>query len=380
MAVNSVRFLKKIELSLGNSSEGALKLIEPQLRAYKGDAIQFLDTDQGKEAQFVIGTGTDTTKAVLFIGPQGNNKSFLRLEISSISSNAKDNAAEIIKKIDILIQDILLHTMSEVEVIGKAKLLNKGKTCPKCEVLNEIDAKFCKACAFNFSDSQKSILEVPKLPRKPAEMAPVVKSIQPEPIKTPELPIQRSDIDVIKELDRKYVLQYECELCDVKCRYKDPFLLLLRDIRNLKEPFKKFDAFLHTKDIEVFSNYIYNFSLDQLKNYPKFTRQESNHIAYCIFSILSFHILGKANRQIRLTFAAKIKERIQLRYEKEYPATTTLDTISNEIEDSLPTIKMGSLHIEENRCPYCYTKFDDRILKLKIKGYSVNCPVCDREL
>jgi hypothetical protein len=298
------------------------------------------------------------------------------MEVTAIGELSKTSEpADIAKKVDILIEDILFHILQGLRIKDKAKTIEKGKICIKCNKINDINSKFCNECGFNFTETppepdliQKPILETPPLPSKFPRKPPLKKE---EPL---------SEADLIKKLDSKYPNQYECTLCEMQCAYKTPFLLLLNDLQNLQEPFKRFDDFLHNKDLSVFSDYIYEFASDQLKKRSQFSKNEINNIAYCIFSILSFHILEKADKKIRLTFAEKIKERINDRYRKEFPSLSSTISIDTGSGAPLPTIKTGSLLIEENRCPYCYKKFDERTLKLKIKGYPVECPTCGHTL
>jgi len=371
-----ITFTKKVKLILESSLEKAVQLIERRLKEYKGDEVKFGNTERGRSASFNIGTGVNKVDVFLYLTLEGkdiNPKTILQLEVTAPLLNQQDKPEHIMERLNILIKDLLLHTIAEVEIKGKATILKEGKECPKCGVVNDIDAKFCKECAFSFS---KLMPTTPRLQQKQV----IMRSTSSSLLGSQDVKAEPSTENIIKILNRKYALQYECEFCDVRdtCPYKKTFILLLKDIKNLKEPFKKFDAFLHTKDIETFSNYIYEFALNELEKHPEFSRQEINNIAYCIFSILSFHILEKANRQVRLAFARKMKEKIKARYFQEFPSKATAEI--SDSEGDLPIVKMGSLHIEENRCPYCYKKFDERTLKLKIKGYPVHCPNCDYEL
>jgi len=250
---------------------------------------------------------------------------------------------------------------------------------------------------------QEPVLESPSIPRipkkpinpsRPPRETPVIPRIPQKPILEASASFTQPSSDgpypfneqpqstqeLIKTLDSKYPHKFECELCEIKCAYKDPFILLLNDVKNLKEPFKKFDEFLRTKELIRFSDFIYDFAQNQLKQYPKFSLNELPDIAFCIFSILSFHILEKADHKIRLTFAEKIKNQLNHRFNKENLSILGKNLVAEDIGAPPPKIKTGLLHIEENRCPFCYKKFDERTIKLKIKGYLLNCPNCDHLL
>jgi hypothetical protein len=354
MVVAPLVFVKMVELKLEDSVRDVVKSIEPLLTAYKGADIRFQEKDSGMITEFSIGAGVNTSNASISIVPNSSSMANFSLKITS---------AENIRKIDILIEDILLHIISALKTKEKGKIVEKGKICPECKILNEVEGKFCKECGFNFLNPSLPLAKpaLPQLTKGAAEL-----STNRE--KKPET--------MVETLNAKYPDQYECELCEMKCAYKDPFILILTDNRNLQEPFKKFDEFLRTKDITMFSDYIYEYASGQMKNYTQFSNRELNNIAYCIFAILSFHILMKADQKIRLTFASKMKERINLRFNREHPSISGSSLLGTEAKAALPSIKTGTLRIEENRCPYCYKKFDERTLKLKIKGYVVECPNC----
>jgi len=435
--------VKKIELKLENSIESAKQLIEPLLKEYKGEEILFKKKDSNWFTKFTIGSSTNQSNLSINLTPDVNNTTIMTLAIIFTNSSSQgETMSQIAKRIDILIEDILFHIINDLKIKEKAKIIEKGKQCNKCKKVNDLDAQFCKICGNKISEkpskpSQEPPLESPALPRLPKKLSEPSKPSQEPPLESPALPRlpkklsepsrpsqetssisktshkspkppnlsqkttteafapssqissvvpdsleeqPQSTQGLIKVLDLKYPNKYECGLCEIKCAYKDPFILLLNDVKNLKEPFKKFDEFLHTKDLLYFSDFIYNFAQDQLKRYPKFSLNELPNIAYCIFSILSFHILEKADQKIRLTFAEKMKTQINDRFNKENTSLSDKSLMGEDIGAAFPTIKTGLLHIEENRCPYCYRKFDERTLKLKIKGYPVNCPNCDHPL
>jgi hypothetical protein len=366
-----------------------------------------------------------------------NNTTKMILEIISTGPLSRGEVvSRMPKKVDILLEDVLFHIISDLKIQEKAKVIEKGKLCNKCQKINDMDAQFCKSCGTRISGESLQPIKVPpepaklfepqappehpitlpkvpeialqqespalpKVPQKPpgedksqespaippllgkrSEEAPTISTqITGAALNLLSEETSQSDQDLIKILDAKYTKKYECDLCEIKCAYKDPFFLILNDVKNLREPFKKFDDFLRTKDLLIFSNFIYNFAQDQMKRYPKYSLNELPDIAYCIFSILSFHILEKADQKIRLNFAEKMKAWITDRFNKENPVISgKTSLIAEEIGAPLPTIKTGLLHIEENRCPFCYRKLDERILKLKIKGYPVDCPNCDHPL
>ena len=411
--------VKKIELKLENSIESAKQLIEPLLKEYKGEEILFKKKDSNWFTKFTIGSSTNQSNLSINLTPDVNNTTIMTLAIIFTNSSSQgETMSQIAKRIDILIEDILFHIINDLKIKEKAKIIEKGKQCNKCKKVNDLDAQFCKICGNKISEkpskpSQEPPLESPALPRLPKKLSEPSRpsqetsSISKTSHKSPKPPNlsqkttteafapssqissvvpdsleeqPQSTQGLIKVLDLKYPNKYECGLCEIKCAYKDPFILLLNDVKNLKEPFKKFDEFLHTKDLLYFSDFIYNFAQDQLKRYPKFSLNELPNIAYCIFSILSFHILEKADQKIRLTFAEKMKTQINDRFNKENTSLSDKSLMGEDIGAAFPTIKTGLLHIEENRCPYCYRKFDERTLKLKIKGYPVNCPNCDHPL
>jgi hypothetical protein len=456
MEETPLSFVKKIELKLENSLELAQKLIEPALKNYKGEEILFKKKDLNLFTEFLVGSNANQSRISITLAPEVNNTTKMILEIISTGPLSRGEVvSRMPKKVDILLEDVLFHIINELKIKDKAKVLEKGKLCNKCQKINDMDAQFCKSCGTRISGESlqpvkapQEALEsfkpqappehpitlskapeitspqespaIPRVPQKPPEEAspqespaiPRVPQKPPEgakpqtgpasppltPNKSEEAPAismqitgtainllseepMQSDQDLIKILDAKYTKKYECDLCEIKCAYKDPFLQILNDVKNLKEPFKKFDEFLRTKDLMIFSNYIYNFAQEQMKQYPKYSLNELPDIAYCIFSILSFHILEKADQKIRLNFAEKMKAWITDRFNKENPAISgKAGLVTEDIGAPLPTIKMGLLHIEENRCPFCYRKLDERILKLKIKGYPVNCPNCDHLL
>ncbi len=360
MAAAPLVFIKKIMLKLKDSPEAAVRAAEPLLTAYKGAEIKFKENNKRLITNFTIGASPHKNDVSITFTSDTNNITNMILAVSTHTTARQEDSATIFKKFDILIEDILFHLMPGLNIEEKAKLLEKGKICPNCKTINDSDGKFCKECGLNFLD-----LSFP-----PAE------STQKASIETERPTSPESKSLTVQDLSNKYPKQYECELCDMKCAYKDPFILILSDKKNLEEPFKRFDEFLRTKDLAVFSDYIYDYAYEQMKKYPKFSIRELNNIAFCIFSILSFHILEKAPKNIRLTFAKKMKERINARFNKEYPSISSVSLIDTKVKSPLPTIKTGTLRIEENRCPYCYKKFDDRILKLKLKGYMVECPNC----
>jgi len=475
MEETPLSFVKKIELKLENSLELAQKLIEPPLKNYKGEEILFKKKDLNLFTEFLIGSNANQSRISITLTPEVNNTTKLILEIISTGPLSRGEVvSRMPKKIDILLEDVLFHIINELKIKEKAKVLEKGKLCNKCQKINDIDAQFCKNCGIRISGESLQPIKapqelpesfkpqappehpiilpkapkvanpqespalpkmpqkppevaspqespaLPKMPQKPPEVAspqesPALPKVPPKPPegvkpqtgpalpsltpnKSEEAPTistqitgtalnllseepSQSDQDLIKFLDAKYTKKYECDLCEIRCAYKDPFLLILNDVKNLKDPFKKFDEFLRTKDLMIFSNYIYNFAQEQVKRYPKYSLNELPDIAYCIFSILSFHILEKADQKIRLNFAEKMKAWITDRFNKENPALSgKAGLVIEDIGASLPTIKTGLLHIEENRCPFCYRKLDERMLKLKIKGYPVNCPNCDHSL
>ncbi|HUX98719.1 MAG TPA: hypothetical protein VMV49_04140 [Candidatus Deferrimicrobium sp.] len=370
-------YKKKIELKLDNPVQETPGIIEPLLKDYKGIEMRFQNKDNGVYLEFNIGTGINKSIASIFIAPDSQNSTNMILEVTALGESAKPSeSADVAKKVDLLIEDILFHILQGIKIKDKAKTIEKGKICVKCNKTNDINSKFCNECGFNFTEKLSFTDESPQKPALESPRQPSKAPIQLNPQKEEVL----SEADLIKQLDSKYPNQYECALCEMKCAYKNPFLLLLNDLHNLQEPFKKFDGFLNNKDLGVFSDYIYDYTTDKLKKHSQFSKTEINHIAYCIFSILSFHILEKADKKIRLTFAEKIKERLNIRFEKEFPPLSSASALETGTDAAFPTIKTGSLLIEENRCPYCYKKFDERILKLKIKGYPVECPVCGHDL
>ncbi|MHA1276603.1 MAG: hypothetical protein ACTSQ8_05410 [Candidatus Helarchaeota archaeon] len=400
---------KEIELELEGSGDDTVKTIEPLLITYRGAATHFKDIEGGLISEFVIGAGNHQNKIIISIIKDSDHTANLRLRISALNNHPSNGEfSKLFKRIDILLQDVLFHLLSGLKPKGKARVLHRGKICPSCRVINDLNDKFCGECGFNFEkgettspippvgpaeplpevgSAKKGSLDRPALPEKPSiprkpekPNRPQLTIVEnPERSSSPKLNLQ-STPDLISQLDQKYKQKYECQLCDFKCAYKNTFILLLSDIENLEQPFKKFDEFLRTKDISSFSNYIYDFAITEMQKYPKFSNHEIPAIAYCIFSMLSWHILEKASEKIRLTFAKKMKERIGLRFKKENPLIASSTLIDTEVDGPIPTIKTGTLHIEENRCPYCYKKFDDRILKLKMKGYIVECPVCGKML
>lgn len=365
MANTPLVLAKKIELKVENSILDTIKSIEPLLSAYKGAKIQFKQQNSGKFAEFTIGIGDNLSTASILIKPTSDKTSKMVLGIESTNeSSVHDTPDQATKKIDILIEDILIHILPGLEIKEKAKLIEKSKICPHCKLPNEISVKFCVECGFNFVDMAPPL---PKLPQRPPESLEEHSPRDHKPL-------------TVEELSKKYPNQYECELCSMRCAYKDPFILLLNDLKNLEEPFKMFDKFLRTKDLVMFSDYIYEYASQQLKAYPNFSKNESTNIFFCIFSILSWHILEKAPQKIRITFAKKMKDRLKARFDGENPQISSGSLMDTEISSPHPTIKTGSLRIEENRCPYCYKKFDEKILKLKIKGYIVECPECGEPL
>lgn len=339
--------------------------------------MRFQKKDNGVFLEFTIGSGTNTNKASIFIAPNSAETTTMTLEVSAVDDPSRlRNPDQVLKKLDVLIEDILFHIMSAVRIKEKAEMLEKGKICPKCNELNTVHSKFCNECGFNLLEQS------PRLPSPPDQAIPAA-SLSPstEP-KEPPKPVEKPPLteeEMIKNLDAKYDLKHECEICDFQCGYKAPFIMLLSDIANLKGPFKKFDEFLSSKDLTTFANYIYDFAIEQMKKHPKFTTNELPQIAFCIFSVLSWHILEKASQTIRLTFAKKMKERIDARFSKEHPSLTTKGELETGTTPVI-TIKTGRLHIEENRCPYCYRKFDERTLKLKLKGYTAECPSCGEDI
>ena len=477
MEETPLSFVKKIELKLENSLELAQKLIEPPLKNYKGEEILFKKKDLNLFTEFLVGSNANQSRISITLTPEVNDTTKMILEINSTGPLSRGEVvSRMPKKIDILLEDVLFHIINDLKIKEKAKVLEKGKLCNKCQKINDIDAQFCKSCGTRISGESLQPIKVPqeppelfkpqeppeypitlpktpeiarpqespalprvprrfpeakqpqespalpKVPQKAPEVAkpqerqalPKVPQKAPEvakpqtgpalpnppPKESEEAPTisaqitgsaldllseepSQSDPALIKILDAKYTKKYECDLCEIKCAYKDPFLLILNDVKNLKEPFKKFDEFLRTKDLVIFSNFIYNFAQEQVKRYqnPKFSLNELPDIAYCIFSILCFHILEKADQKIRMNFAEKMKAWITDRFNKENPSISgKASLIGEEIGAPLPTIKTGLLHIEENRCPYCYKKLTERTLKLKIKGYPVDCPNCDHSL
>ncbi len=378
-------------MELENSIETIPPLIEPLLQNYKGAELRFQEREKELSLDFSIGTGANQCNISISLTPESPGKTLMALEVVTVDDPAvlkiPDKA---IKKIEILIKDILFHIVAELNIKNKARTVEKGLACPKCKQLNDIDSKFCKECGYNFLEVSQSS---PRIPRKPStgEAGPaspripqkpsidVASSSSPSVEKSVEIikPTSQTEEDIIDQLNRKYVLKYECTLCDKSCYYLNPFILLLKDIKNLREPFEKFDTFLNDKDMDKFSDYIYEYAAKQMKKYPKFKPEELRLIAFCLFSILSWHILEKASKSVRLTFAEKMKERINFRFKKDFPTSDIADV---DLDKATPTIKTGTLHIEENRCPYCYTRFDDRILRLKVKGYEVECPVCGKML
>ncbi|NVM53915.1 MAG: hypothetical protein HWN66_09450 [Candidatus Helarchaeota archaeon] len=366
---------KKIKIKLESSVDDTPQLIEPLLQDYKGAELHFQKQNNGAYLEFNIGSDAIKNKASIFIAPDSDETTNMILEVISIDDPTQlRNPDQILKRLDIIIEDILFHLMSVLKIKDKAKIIEQGKICPDCKLINDVDAKFCKECGFNFSEKS------PPLPQQPQQ--PIMSTSLPS-AKGIRMPTEskgknpKPEVDLIKQIDVKYPNQYECELCEMKCAYKDPFILLLSDIKNLGEPFQKFDDFLRTKDLTVFADYIYDYALAQLKQYPNLTNGEIRNIAYCIFSILSFHILEKAPKNIRLTFAEKLKDHINTRFKKEHPSTTSKGIVEGSIDSPYTAFKTGSLHIETNRCPYCYKKFDEKTLRLKTKGYMVRCPACD---
>lgn len=438
MEETPLSFVKKIELKLENSPELAQKLIEPPLKNYKGEEILFKKKDLNLFTEFQVGSNANQSRISITLTPEINDTTNMILEIISTGPISRGEVvSRMPKKVDILLEDVLFHIISDLKIKEKAKVLEKGKLCNKCQKINEMDAQFCKSCGTRISGESPQPIKVqqepsdlfkpqeppehpitlpkapaiatphespalPKMPQKPAEDAtaqehPAIPTPAPKGSEAPIISTQitgtalnllsgepsQSDQDLIKILDAKYTKKYECDLCEIRCAYKDPFLLILNDVKNLKEPFKKFDEFLRTKDLMIFSNFIYNFAQEQMKQYPKsnFSLNEFPDIAYCIFAILSFHLLEKADQKIRLNFAEKMKAWIINRFNKENPTLSgKTNLVSEDIGAPLPAIKTGLLHIEENRCPFCYRKLDERTLKLKIKGYPVTCPNCDHSL
>ncbi len=406
MVAPPLELVKKIELELENAQDATVRALEPLLTEYKGADIRFEEKNGGARAEFVIGAGENQNKATMHITQNSDNTAKMILEITS--TYLPDSEVDLSgkgKRIDILLQDILLHVLPGLKPKGKAKILEKGKLCPNCQSVNEVNRKLCEGCGFNFSSMAQDSVLTPASPIKPVTPSktvvsgeaaslekpagpvvperpaiPVITSV--EPLEMPIIPDRKavSIPDLVTQLDEKYKNKYECQLCDYKCAYKSTFILLLSDMKNLEAPFKKFDDFLRTKDISSFADYIYDYSLAEMKKYPNYTKAELPAIAYCIFSTLSWHILEKASDKIRLTFAKKMKQEITTRFNKEFPSIPSTSLMDSELDAPLPTIKTGKLHIEENRCPYCYKKFDERTLKLKMKGYIVECPVCGKML
>jgi hypothetical protein len=409
MVASPLELIKKIELELENPQDATVRALEPLLTEYKGADIRFQEKNGGARAEFIIGAGENQNKATMLITQNSDNTAKMILEITSMC--LPDSEADLTGKgetIDILLQDILIHVLPGLKPKGKAKILEKGKICPSCQTVNEVKGKFCESCGFNFSSMAQDSIVTPASPIKPAtpvissktaasgEAASLEKPAIPvvpekpaiptitsvEALEMPTKPDRQavSIPDLVTQLDEKYKNKYECQLCDYKCAYKSTFILLLSEMKNLERPFKKFDDFLRTKDISSFADYIYEFSLAEMKKYPNYTITELPAIAYCIFSTLSWHILEKASDKIRLTFAKKMKEQINVRFNKENPSIPSISLMNSEADAPMPTIKTGALLIEENRCPYCYKKFDERTLKLKMKGYIVECPVCGKML
>jgi len=377
-------YRKKIEVELENSIETIPSLIEPLLQNYKGAELRFQEKEKELSLDFDIGSGENQFNIAISLTPDSPGKTIMVLQVAAVEDPKVLRIPDkIIRKIDILIKDVLFHIISKLNIKNKAKILEKGRVCPSCTKLNDFDAKFCKECSFDFQKAlqpKPPVPQKPSLPRKP--IVGVASSAESTPIKPKEVSVKPSltDEEIIEQLDRKYVLKYECSLCENSCQYRNPFILLLKDVKNLRESFEKFDEFLHDKDIDRFSDYIYEFAAKQMKKYPKFSPNELQPISYCIFSILSFHILEKASKSVRLTFAEKMKERLKARFRKDFPSSDLEELAAVDLDIATPTIKTGTLHIEENRCPNCYRKFDERTLKLKIKGYTVLCPNCDYEI
>ncbi|NVM29389.1 MAG: zinc ribbon domain-containing protein [Candidatus Helarchaeota archaeon] len=346
-------------------------MIEPILQGYKGAELNFQERDKSKFLEFTIGTGANKNKISIIIVPVSERETGMTLEVESVDDpTILRNPDTTLKRIDILIEDILFHVMSALEIKDKAKVVEKGKTCPSCNKINDVSAKFCNECGFDFLESSPSVDL--QQSQKPLEKPLLPSSMQTSKSSIPAEAPPQSDVEI---LDAKYPNKYECELCSMQCAYKSSFILLLKDISNLGEPFKRFDEFLQIKDIAIFSDYIYEYADDLLKKYSKFSRKELSSISYCVFSILSWHILESASRKVRLAFAEKVKEHITARFEREDPSRSAGELVTSK-ETPTITIKTGSLRIEENRCPYCYKKFDERTLNLKLKGYDVECSNC----